>query len=83
VGKDPKTRSGASPNGGTNGGSFFRLSDRAFSSPLLQRISGDCFRLFLWMSARAWRYVKSEGTLRASIGFIEEGTAMSHATIVR
>jgi len=67
----------------TSGMSFFRLSDRAFSYPQLQRLSGDCFRLFLWMSSRAWRYLKSDGTLRASVGFIETHTAMSHATISR
>ncbi len=62
---------------------FFRLSDRAFSFPQLQRLSGDCFRLFLWMSSRGWRFQTSDGTLRASVGFIEDHTAMSHATISR
>lgn len=62
---------------------FFRLSDRTFSYPRLQQLSGDCFRLFLWMSSRGWRYQKSDGSLRASVGFIETHTAMSHATISR
>jgi len=66
----------------TNRG-FFRLSDRTFSYPQLQQLSGDCFRLFLWMSSRGWRYQKSDGSLRASVGFIEIHTAMSHATISR
>jgi hypothetical protein len=64
-------------------GSFFRLSDRAFSYPVLQKLSGDCLRLFLWMSSRGWRYQNSDGSLRASVGFIEDNTAMSHATISR
>jgi hypothetical protein len=81
--KEKKARGAGTPNASTSGGSFFRLSDRAFSSPELQGISGDCLRLFLWMSSRAWRYLKSDGTLRASIGYIEEGTAMAHATISR
>lgn len=62
---------------------FFRLSDRAFSYPQIQQLSGDCFRLFLWMSSRAWRYLNSDGTLRAAVSFIEDHTAMSHATISR
>lgn len=62
---------------------FFRLSDRAFSYPQLQNLSGDCFRLFLWMSSRGWRFQNSDGTLRASVGYIEDNTAMSHATISR
>lgn len=62
---------------------FFRLSERAFSHPKLQQLSGDCFRLFLWMSARGWRYQNSDGTLRASVSFIETHTGMSHATISR
>lgn len=62
---------------------FFRLSDRAFSYPQLQKLSGDCFRLFLWMSSRGWRYQNSDGSLRASVSFIEDNTAMSHATISR
>lgn len=62
---------------------FFRLSDRAFSYPQLQQLSGDCFRLFLWMSSRGWRYQNSDGSLRASVSFIEDNTSMSHATISR
>lgn len=66
-----------------NGLGFFKLSDRTFSSPQLQKLSGDCFRLFVWMSSKAWRYQNSDGTLRASIGYIESATGMSHATISR
>ena len=45
--KDRKARSGGTSSAATSGGSFFRLSDRAFSSPELQKLSGDCLRLFL------------------------------------
>jgi len=62
---------------------FFKLSHRVFSDPKLKKMSGDCFRLFLWMAAKAWRYPNSEGTVRASISFIEEGTGMSHANVSR
>src|SRR5690606_22066971 len=58
---------------------FFRLSHRAFSDPKLQGISGDCFRLFLWLASKAWRYPNSDGRVRAAIRFIEGGTGMSHA----
>ncbi len=62
---------------------FFRLSHRVFSDPKLQGMSGDCFRLFLWMASRAWRYPNSDGKVRAAIRFIEEGTGMSHANVSR
>lgn len=62
---------------------FFRLSDRAFSTPQLRNLSGDCFRLFLWMSTEGWRYLNSDGSLRASIGYLELNTGMSHASISR
>lgn len=62
---------------------FFKLSHAVFSEPLLQGLSGDCFRLFLWISSRAWRYPTSGGVLRASVSYIEANTGMSHATISR
>lgn len=68
---------------GGAGGGFFMLSHRTFSNPTLQRLSGDCFRLFLWLSTRAWRFRKSNGTLRAAVSYIEQDTHMSHATISR
>lgn len=62
---------------------FFKLSHAVFAEPLLQQLSGDCFRLFLWLSSRAWRFSKSNGQVRASVRFIEEQTGMSHATVSR
>ncbi len=71
-------RTDTKPNQG-----FFKLSHSTFSEPLLQELSGDGFRLFLWLSSRAWRYAKSEGVVRASVRYIEEQTGMSHATVSR
>jgi len=62
---------------------FFKLSHGVFSEPLLRDLSGDCFRLFLWLSSRAWRYPSSGGIVRASVGYIEMHAGMSHATISR
>ncbi len=62
---------------------FFRLSHRVFSDPKLRGMSGDCFRLFLWLASKAWRYPNSDGKVRAAIRFIEEGTGMSHANVSR
>ena len=64
-------------------GGFFKLSHRVFFEPLLRDLSGDSFRLFLWLSSRAWRFPTSDGTMRASVGFIESQAGMSHATISR
>lgn len=62
---------------------FFRLSPRVFSEPLTRTLSGDCFRLFLWLSWRAWRYPNSPGVVRAAVSFIEDETGMGHATASR
>lgn len=62
---------------------FFKLSHGVFSEPLLKDLSGDCFRLFLWLSSRAWRFPSSGGVVRASVGYIELQAGMSHATISR
>jgi len=62
---------------------FFKLSHRVFFEPLLRDLTGDSFRLFLWLSSRAWRYPSSDGTVRASVGYIESQAGMSHATISR
>ena len=70
-------RESATPQG------FFKLSHGVFGEPLLRDLSGDCFRLFLWLSSRAWRYPTSGGVVRASVGYIELHAGMSHATISR
>jgi hypothetical protein len=62
---------------------YFRLSHALFGDAAVRRLSGDSFRLFLWMSCQAWRFPDSDGTLRASVSFIELGTGISHATISR
>mgnify|MGYP001581968796 CR=1 FL=1 len=65
-----------------NGG-YFQLSHSVFQDPKLRELSGDAFRLFLWLSSQAWRFRDSDGTTRASISFITEATGMSHATVSR
>lgn len=62
---------------------YFKLSHAIFSDRILRELPGDCFRLFLWMSSRAWRFPTSEGILRASVNFVTEQTGMSHATVSR
>jgi hypothetical protein len=62
---------------------FFRLSHSIFSESTMRDLSGDSFRLFLWMSARAWRYPDSTGVIRASVRYVEGQTGMGHATISR
>jgi hypothetical protein len=64
-------------------GGFFKLSHNIFQEPIVRKLSGDCFRLFLWLSARAWRYPTSGGEIRASVRFMENHTGMGHATISR
>ena len=62
---------------------YFKLAHTVFLEPLLRKVSGDCFRLFLWLSSRAWRYHDSQGVVRASVRFIEQQAGIPHATISR
>ncbi len=67
----------------THNGGFFKLAHSVFADKKLQGVSGDCFRLFLWLSSKAWRFSTSDGTVRASVSHIESETGMSHASISR
>ncbi len=62
---------------------YFKLSHDVFWNPILRSLSGDCFRLFLWMSSRAWRFPNSDGTVRASVRFITDQTGIARATVTR
>lgn len=62
---------------------FFMLSHSVFTDSRLAQLSGDTFKLYLWMSSQAWRFPTSDGTIRAAISFISKGTLMSHATVSR
>lgn len=62
---------------------FFKLSHAIFDHQVVRDLSGDCFRVFLWMSTRAWRFPESNGVVRASVSFIEARAGMSHATVSR
>jgi len=79
--KEAAASSGRELNGTSQG--FFKLSHAIFSHLELQKLSGDCFRLFIWMSCRAWRFPNSGGKLRASVAYMEAQTGMGHATISR
>jgi hypothetical protein len=62
---------------------YFKLAHTVFLEPSLRKVSGDCFRLFIWLSSRAWRYHDSQGIVRASVRFIEQQAGIPHATISR
>ena len=46
-------------------GGYFKLPHDAFYDEQLRSLSGDEFRLFLWMSSQGWRYRDSDGSLSA------------------
>jgi DNA-binding transcriptional ArsR family regulator len=62
---------------------FFKMSHAIFCDSAIRKLSGDSFRLFLWMSTQAWRFPDSDGRVRASLTYIELGTGVSLATISR
>ena len=65
------------------GGGFFKVCHSIFEQPVIRRLSGDCFRLYLWLSSLAWRFPDSDGTIHASVSFIVQKTGISHASASR
>ncbi|MGK5086514.1 hypothetical protein WDW86_03055 [Bdellovibrionota bacterium FG-2] len=68
---------------GVADGGYFQLAHSVFRDRKLRDLSGDSFRLYLWLSSQGWRFPDSDGTVRASIGFITEALGMPHATVSR
>ena len=62
---------------------YFKLAHSVFGNPLLRTLPGDAFRVFLWMSSRAWRFEDSDGSLHASVSFISAGAGVSESTVSR
>lgn len=62
---------------------FFRMATRLFDEPRLRALSGEAFRVFLWMSSQAWRYRDSDGRVKASTSLISRCTGVSEATVSR
>jgi hypothetical protein len=62
---------------------FFKIPHSIFYDQELRELSGDSFRLLIWLCSRAWRFPDSDGTLRASVSFIKNGTGIGHAAISR
>jgi len=62
---------------------YFRVSHTLFEDQAIQKLSGECFRVFLWMSSKAWRFQGSQGMLRASVSKISSETGVGKSTISR
>ena len=62
---------------------YFKFSHGVFQNPILRDLSGDSFRIFLFLSSRAWQFPDSTGEVRASYSFIEMNTGVSVAQIKR
>jgi hypothetical protein len=62
---------------------FFKLPHAIFSDPVLMALSGEQFRLYLWLLTRAWRFPSSNGTVRASLSFIQLHIPISESTATR
>lgn len=64
-------------------GGFFPLTHGVFRDPRLRKLSGDGFRVFLWLSSQAWLFPDSTGQLQAAVSWISEETAVSEASVSR
>jgi hypothetical protein len=62
---------------------FFKLPHSIFDDPLLKDLSGEQFRLYLWLAMRAWRFPFSDGTVRASLSYIQMNLPISESTAIR
>lgn len=62
---------------------FFMLAHSVFQSPILRELSGDAFRIFIWMSSQAWRFRESNGQFRAAVDYIAAKCGCSRSTVTR
>lgn len=62
---------------------FFMLAHSVFSQPLIRDLSGDAFRIFIWMSSQAWRFRQSNGQFRAAVDYIAASCGCSRSTVTR
>ena len=62
---------------------FFMLANHVFSEPLLRSLTGDTFKVFLWMSMQAYRFRQSDGTVRASAKFVSVGVGIAESSVTR
>jgi hypothetical protein len=70
-------------NPATRGLGFFKLDHRIFHDTSIKKLSGEGFRLYLWMLMRAWRYLNSDGRIRAAVPYIAAHLPISTATVSR
>ncbi len=62
---------------------FFMLAHSVFENVVLRQLSGDSFRIFIWMSALAWRFRGSSGEFRASVEYVSAKCGCSRSTATR
>ena len=62
---------------------FFMLAHSVFENELVRALSGDAFRIFVWMSAIAWRFKNSKGEFRASVDYVSMKCGCSRSTATR
>lgn len=62
---------------------FFMLAHSVFEEEVIQNLSGDAFRIFIWMSAQAWRFKESKGEFRAAVDYISVKCGCSRSTVTR
>jgi hypothetical protein len=62
---------------------FFMLAHSVFQNPIIRELSGDAFRIFIWMSSQAWRFRESNGQFRAAVDYIVAKCGCSRSTVTR
>ena len=62
---------------------FFMLAHSVFEDEVIRNLSGDAFRIFIWMSAQAWRFKESKGEFRGAVDYISLKCGCSRSTVTR
>jgi DNA-binding transcriptional ArsR family regulator len=62
---------------------YFIMAHAVFHDPTVRTLSGDGFRVFLWMSCQAWRFRNSIGQVQAAVSWIARETGVSEAAVSR
>ncbi len=62
---------------------FYKLSHTIFEIPQIKNLTGEHFRLYVWMLMKAWRFPDSTGTIRASLSYIQRHLPISESTATR
>lgn len=73
----------AKPDESTQKHGFFKLAHAGVYDERLRNLSGDSFRVFIFLSLNAWRFTQNRGEVRASVNYVSKISGVSRSTATR